>query len=209
MNADRFTAWAVFILATAMAAGCNSNQATDDTAPMSPASICRYEVQSGVEGGEVVAALAPYGGYSCAFGDSVSAFVSTNAPECPALPIKTTAVLRIGLAEGARILRACNALSSPETPRSGDVLLVRASSANAIEELEGAALRGGYFITYYLRQSELHCFEVADDEKARAAGLSRLVERFAVPDGLTWTNGTCRQAVRNTYDRDFSWRAGE
>lgn len=208
MNANGFTTRAICILATVMA-GCASNGASKEPASNSSTSICRYEVQSGVDGGEVVAALTPYNGFSCATGGGVSAFVSTNADECPALPLRTTTVAQIGLPEGAGILRSCNALSSPETPRYGDVLLARVSSTNAIDELTNAALRGGYFVTYYLSQSELHCFEVTDAEKARVAGLARLAERFAVPDGLTWTKGTCRQAVRNTYDGNFSWRAGE
>lgn len=208
MNTTRFVISAVCIGASALVA-CTSNRELEKSEYQSPTSICRYEVQSGVDGREVVSALAPHDGYSCANGDGVSAFVVANTDKCPALHLKTTSIMQIGLLEGTNILRSCNALASVERPRSGDVLLVRVDSTVRLDELEDAALRGGYFVTYYLRESELHCFEVADAEKARAAGLARLAERYAIPEGLTWTKGTCRQAVEETYGRAFSWRAQE
>lgn len=195
MNSTGSVVAAICIGAAALAA-CASNRALEKSAHQSPTSICRYEVQSGVAGREVVAALTPHDGYSCANGDGVSVFIATS-------------VMKIGLQEGTNILRSCNALASLERPRSGDVLLVRVGSAARLDELESAALRGGYFVTYYLRESELHCFEVAEGEKARDAGLARLAERHAIPEGLTWTKGTCRQAVENTYGRAFPWRAQE
>lgn len=197
------------VIAATVLSGCTSNRAPNKSAADAAMSMCRYEVQSGVSGGAVVAAVAPHDGYSCADGDRVSVFVATNADECPVLSIKTTAGVAIGFSEGSTIVRSCNALASPERPRSGDVLLARVGSPTAVDELESAARQGGYFVTYYLREDELHCFEVSDAEKARAAGLVQLTERFAVPEGLTWTTGTCRQAVRNTFGRDFSWRSGD
>ncbi|GEM_PF-2879659 len=208
MKTTGFVVSAICIGATALAA-CTSNRALEEFTHQSPTSICRYEVQSGVSGGEVVAALTPHDGYSCANRDGVSVFIATNADRCPVLRLKTISIMKIGLAEGTNILRSCNALSSLERPRSGDVLLVRVNSASRLDELESAALRGGYFVTYYLRESELHCFEIADAEKARAAGLARLAERYAIPQGLTWTKGTCRQAVGNIYGRSFPWRTEE
>ena len=207
MNATCFRILPICTAAISLA-GCTSQDAAQEPASNPLTSICRYVVKSGVSGGEVVAALTAHDGYSCADGDGVTAFVTVEDEECPALSVRTTTVSKMGFAEGTNILRSCNALSSSETPRSGHVLLARVNSTDRIEELENAALRGGYFVTYYLRENELHCFEVADAEKARAAGLVRLAERFAVPDSLTWTKGTCRQAVRNTYGRDFSWRDG-
>lgn len=208
MNSTGSVVAAICIGAAALAA-CASNRALEKSAHQSPTSICRYEVQSGVAGREVVAALTPHDGYSCANGDGVSVFIATNTEKCQILDLKTTSVMKIGLQEGTNILRSCNALASLERPRSGDVLLVRVGSAARLDELESAALRGGYFVTYYLRESELHCFEVAEGEKARDAGLARLAERHAIPEGLTWTKGTCRQAVENTYGRAFPWRAQE
>lgn len=207
MNATGLRAWATLIFASTVAA-CSLNSELKQPVTETPLAMCRYAVQPDVPGEAVRAAISPQDGYSCADRDGVSAFIATNAEECPELPLRTTIVSKIGLSEGSAILRSCNALASPETARSGEVLLARVRSASAVDDLEEAALRGGYFVTYYLRENELHCFEVADGEKARAAGLARLAERFAVPDGLTWTKGTCRQAVRNTYGRNFSWRDG-
>lgn len=196
-------------IAAAALSGCTSNRGPEKFAPSAATSMCRYEVQSGVAGSAVVAALAPHDGYSCANSDRVSVFVATNTDECPVLPIKTTAGVAIDLSDASTLLRSCNALASAERPRSGAVLLALVGSVTAVDELESAARQGGYFVTYYLRENELHCFEVSDAAKARAAGLVRLTERFAVPDGLTWTTGTCRQAVRDTFGRDFSWRSGD
>jgi hypothetical protein len=207
MTGIGFSVSAILIAATVLSA-CKSDRAPAASAADAARSMCRYEVQSGVPGGAVVAALAPHGGYSCADGDRVSVFVVATTDECPVLPIKTTAAVRIDLSEGSMLLRSCNALASPERPRSGDVLLARVDALSAVDELESAARQGGYFVTYYLRENDLHCFEVSDAEKARAAGLVRLTERFAGPEGLTWTSGTCRQAVRKTLGREFSWRSG-
>jgi len=194
------------IVAATAVAGCISSHAPEQLSQSSPTSFCRYEVGPGVDGEAVVSALTPHGGLSCASPEGTTVFVATSTGDCTTLPIRTTSAVKVDLPEGTRILRSCNALYSPETPRSGDVLLARVSSVEGVDEFWSAALRGGYFVTYYIRESELHCFEVADAGKARAAGLVRLAERFAVPEGLTWTTGTCRQAVGNTFARNFPWR---